>query len=266
MQKLNNENDHILEQELIRKYLEDSLTKEEEALLAERYQSDEDFRDALDGLEQLSAEEYAQQMSAIDQAIDKQLAKKRDDEIIEPPKIIIEQGQVKPLTNTRKLAIAASVILLLSLGSLLCLKLIQGPAEKVYAEHMTYKAYPDMITRGSGEELSNLEKLAISSYNTENYEISSEHFEKLSAKYPQNEKYALFLGISYLGANQPENAISALEAVQNDQSAFCNDINWYLGLAYLKIKEKGKAKEIFTKLSAADCYYNEAAKEILQKL
>ncbi|MCB0501550.1 MAG: hypothetical protein KDD32_02620 [Bacteroidetes bacterium] len=265
MQKLNNENDHILEQELIRKYLADSLTKEEEALLAEKYQSDEDFRDALDGLEHLSVEEYEQQMSAIDQAIDKRLVKS-EDEIIEPPKIIIEQGQVKPLINTKKFAIAASVILLLSLGSFLCLKLIQGPVEKVYAEHMTYKAYPDMITRGSGEELSNLEKLAISSYNTENYEISSEHFEKLSAKYPQNEKYALFLGISYLGANQPENAISALEAVQNDQSAFCNDINWYLGLAYLKIKEKGKAKEIFTKLSAADCYYNEAAKEILQKL
>ena len=115
MQKLNNENDHILEQELIRKYLADSLTKEEEALLAEKYQSDEDFRDALDGLEHLSVEEYEQQMSAIDQAIDKRLVKS-EDEIIEPPKIIIEQGQVKPLINTKKFAIAASVILLLSSG------------------------------------------------------------------------------------------------------------------------------------------------------
>ncbi|MEZ5009821.1 MAG: hypothetical protein R2753_16855 [Chitinophagales bacterium] len=265
MQRINNDNEQFLEQELIRKYLSDTLSKEEELLVAEKYQNDEDFRDALDGLEHLSEEEYIAQLNNIDSTIDKKLVAAKE-ETIEPPKIIIEQGKVKPLTNTRNLAIAASVLLFLAFGSILCIKLIQGPTEKVFASHMEYKAYPDMITRGAGEELSNLEKLAISSYNTENYEISSEHFEKLSAKYPENEKYALFLGISYLGANQPDNAIDALSAVQNDQSAFCNDINWYLGLAYLKIKDKGKAKEIFTKLSAVDCYYKEAAKEILQKL
>ncbi len=262
MQEANKNNSHLREQELIRKYLADTLNLEEELLIAERYEKDENFRDTLDGLEQLSVEEYDQLLTDIDNKIDNKISSAEELSKIHTVKTM-KQRSVSPY---RRWAIAASVLLVIAFSSIIALNLIQGPAQKLFAEHFEYKAYPDMIVRGAGEELSTAEKLAISAYNAENYEVSTEHFKTLSKKYPDNIKYNLFLGISHMGSNNPEKAITALERTPFDKSSFCNDINWYLGLAYLKVKNRAKAKEIFTKLAVVDCYYQQAATAILSKL
>jgi tetratricopeptide (TPR) repeat protein len=264
MKNENNISNPIPEKELIRKYIANTLTREEELAVAAKYDNDTDFRDTLDGLENFSLEEYDELMNKLDHHVNNKInqikAKGNHNELPS------NTGKVTNFFNYRKMAIAASVILFLSVGSYVLFTQMQSTSTKLYTAHFEFAEYPDMITRGSGEELSTVEKLAISAYNAENYEISIEHFEALKNKYPDNVKYGLFLGISYLGSNQPELAIATFKNLNYQGTTFCNDINWYLGLSYLKIRDKSAAREVFTKLAEQGCYYQAAAKEILAKL
>ncbi len=252
------------EQELIRKYIANTLTREEDLAVAALYDSDVDFKDALDGLENLSLEEYDELMNRLTHNLEKKVAMPKKEE--GTTVVNVGSAKVHQLFPYRRIAIAASVILFLSVGCYVLFTKMQSTSTKLYAKHFEYANYPDMITRGSGEELSTSEKLAISAYNAENYEISIEHFEALKDKYPDNIKYGLFLGISYLGSNQPELAIKTFNNMNYKGTEFCNDINWYLGLSYLRIRDKAAAREIFTKLAEKNCYYHEAASDILAKL
>lgn len=266
MQSNKNIKNQYPEQELIRKYLADTLTKEEEQTVAQLYQNNADFRDALDGFENMSVAEFDEWLTNTDQLIDSKLAIPVHEMIQPESEFIIENNKVKEIHPYRRMAIAASVLLFLMLGCYIVFTQMQSTSTKLYVTHFELKDYPDMITRGSGEELSTTEKLAISAYNAENYEVSIEHFEALKNKYPDNVKYGLFLGISYLGSNQPDFAVKALTSVEYEGTAYCNDVNWYLGLAYLKLNNKKDAKDVFTKLASEDCYYKEVASEILVKL
>jgi tetratricopeptide (TPR) repeat protein len=252
------------EQELIRKYIANTLTKEEDLAVAALYDTDEDFKDALDGLENLTLEEFDELMNRLEKNIEKKIAIPSNES--GQTEMITESAKIKQLFPYRRMAIAASVILFLSFGSYVLFTTMQSTSTKLYTQHFEFADYPDMITRGSGEELSNSEKLAISAYNAENYEISIEHFEVLKDKYPDNVKYGLFLGISYLGNNKPELAIETFKGMKYQGTEFCNDVNWYLGLAYLRIRDKAAAREIFTKLADKNCYYHAAASDILAKL
>jgi tetratricopeptide (TPR) repeat protein len=252
------------EKELIRKYIANALSREEELAVAAMYDNDIDFRDTLDGLENLTLEEYDELMNKLGHQVDSKIDQIKGK--VNTNVVPLSTGKVTNFFSYRKMAIAASIILFLSVGSYVLFTEMQSTSTKLYTAHFEYAEYPDMITRGSGEELSTVEKLAISAYNAENYEISIEHFEALKSKYPDNVKYGLFLGISYLGSNQPELAIATFKNLNYQGTVFCNDINWYLGLSYLRIRDKAAAREVFTKLAEQGCYYQAAAKDILAKL
>lgn len=257
--------DHNSEQELIRKYLNDTLTKDEELLLADLYDSDASFRDALDGLEMLSGEQFNNVMESVSNKIDGKInsAATTSDEDVS----ISGGGRVIQMYSLKRMAIAASIVLSLVLGGTVLMNSLPGPYDKVYASNYVVKPYPDLITRGSGDDLSQLEKTAISAYNTENYEVSVKYFKDLFTQYPENEKYGLFLGIAYMGMEEHEQAINVLEVLISNSVKYKEDISWYLGLSYLKKKEVDNAKKLFASLSENnDSYYQESSVNILKKL
>ncbi len=253
---------HKQEQELIRKYLEDTLTREEELVVADLYQKDADFRDAIDGLEQLNTDELDDIMSSIDAKIESvTISSSSSDES--------ESETPEPITRNlypwKNMAIAASVVIFFLVGSIALTTQLKSTNQKIVENAFEPIPYPDMVTRGSGDELSNLEKIAISAYNTENYEVSAEHFLKLHKKYPENTKYSLFLGISYMGLNKVDKAIEVLESIESNEK-FEDDIRWYLALAYLKTKNKDKARVLFEELADSSSYYRESAIDIYDML
>ena len=262
-------NNHINEQELIRKYLEDSLTQEEELVVADLYDSDKEFREALDGLEMLSSEDFTETLHSVNARIDHKIQSSANVHNITMS--TTRKDNVRQLfaagSSMRRLAIAASLVLFLLFGGTLFMNQWQSPNQRAYAANFSAKPYPDQITRGHGDALSQPEKLAISAYNTENYEVSVQYFEDLFRQYPDNEKYGLFLGISHMGRKEHGKAIAIFEDLQANAVKYPEDIDWYLSLSYIKTQEIAKAKELLALLAENDTsYYQEASQDLLKKL
>lgn len=264
--------DYNKEQELIRKYLEDSLTQEEELLVASMYDNDQEFRDTLDGLESLSAEEFTASMKSVSDRIDAKLSSAATTGELKQVTInTAERDNVRRMfvqgQAFRRLAIAASVILVLALGGTWLISQYNSPVDKLVAANFEAKPYPDLIVRGSGDDLSQQEKLAISAYNTENYQVSIQYFQELHDQYPGIVKYGLFLGISHMGIKDPTSAVEVLEPLVPEAGKFTEDVQWYLALAYLKTKRLEEARELLTILSAnTSSYYSQPSSEMLRKL
>lgn len=106
---------------------------------------------------------------------------------------------------------------------------------------------------------------AIQAYEKENYFEAVRHYEKLVDSDPQNVKNNLFLGISFMATNQPKKAIDIFNKIITSIE-FHDDIQWYLGLAYIKVKDIQKAKDTFGNLALQESYYQKEAEEVLDKL
>jgi hypothetical protein len=82
MKNENNISNPIPEKELIRKYIANTLTREEELAVAAMYDNDADFRDTLDGLENFSLEEYDELMNKLDHHVNNKINQIKAKEII----------------------------------------------------------------------------------------------------------------------------------------------------------------------------------------
>ena len=70
-----------------------------------------------------------------------------------------------------------------------------------------------------------------------------------------------------MGIARYEEAIETMLKVKESNGVFKDDVDWYLGLSYLKIKQMGKAKPLFERLAEIpDSYYSEPAQNIFKKL
>jgi len=90
-------------------------------------------------------------------------------------------------------------------------------------------------------------------------------------KKPSNSSYKntleLYLGLSYLEANQAEKAITSFQALASKEGANQALAEWYLALTYLKIEQIEKAKKSLTKLKhKAKNPYQKKAMALLQKI
>lgn len=256
------------DRELIRKYLGDSLTPEEEKFLARRYESDRAFREALDGYEGMSPAEFDASMERISGRIQSRL----EQGVGEARSVASKEGSRSPGRNYqmysfRRLAIAASAALLVLVAGGIAINQIKSPTDRLVAAHFEARPYPDQITRGEGVELSQAERLAIASYNTGDYAVSVEHFRGLYEQYPENVKYGLFLAISQMEVSEYDSAVETLSALRTGDHAYTEDVLWYLGLSYLKLKRPEEAQALFATLAANErSYYSEGARQILNKL
>ncbi len=103
--------------------------------------------------------------------------------------------------------------------------------------------------------------VAMINYKSGKYDQSIVEMKKLLLFNPNNDTLNYFIGNSFLALDKVDSAISYLKVVAvNNQSAFAKDANWYLGLAYLKLKQKEKAA-LF--ISRSD---NEKKDELLKRI
>ena len=240
--------------ELIKKYLANELSPEKRNAFEQEMENDPFLMEAIEGL---SINDEQLTMSKLN-AIEYDLHAKIDSKMNEPRK-----GKVISMSFFRYAA-AACIIGIIGFASY---KMIfvskQLDEQAIYASYFKPLTNPDATVRG--ENGATDESQAIQAYEKEDYFEAVNAYQKLVANNPDNVKNNLFLGISYLGTNQPKKAIDVLNKITTSEE-FHFDIQWYLALAYIKNKEIQNAQTTLSNLSKEENYYQKEAQEILDKL
>lgn len=243
-----------MKNDLIKKYLADKLSPEERNAFEQEMENDPFLMEAIEGLSmvngQWSMEDLYNKENELGTIIEAKLEPK-------------QKGKIISLSFFRYAAAACvlGIIGLFSYKLFFVSKTINEQA--IYAAYFKPLTHPDATVRGEND--SNDEAKAIEAYEKEDYFEAVNAYQKLVANNPDNVKNNLFLGISYLGSNQPKKAIDILSKIKEDKQ-FQYDVQWYLALAHIKNKEVSQAESILQVLENEQNYYQQKAKEILEKL
>ena len=142
----------------------------------------------------------------------------------------------------KKISIAASIVLLLGLGSIWFLN---KPSlnEKLFVEYFT----PDPgLPTVMGNQAKNFKFLdAMVDYKIGDYEKAINKWQKLLPQRPANDTLNYFLGMAYLANGGIEKSIPFIEKTTlHDMSVFNDEAHYYLGLVYVKKGDFEKAKRV----------------------
>lgn len=176
-----------------------------------------------------------------------------------------KKGKIKLLYSKRNnLLIAASIILSISVGSLLLFTMNQtiSSLDKIYVQN--YNQYEITNYRSNNFVNPNL-GFALQAYEEKNYFIAYELFASIKNK---SNQIKLYLGFTQIEINHFNEAINTfISIINSDDITLIEHAKWYLGLCYLKTKEKQKAYEQFKDLAEIDeSIYNKKAKKIVRQL
>ena len=163
----------------------------------------------------------------------------------------------------RTMLIAASFAILFSVGYSL---LFSKPShERLFAKN--FEAYPNVVNPiVRGENLTDVETLAFTAYENENYDAAAKHF---ANQYHQTkDAHALFYGgISELVLKNTSEAQQLfLKYLGGNDSQFTTEATWYLSLTYIKKGDVTSAKELLKVLETSDNDYAKKAKDLLSQL
>ena len=149
-----------------------------------------------------------------------------------------KETPVKKITWLKKLAVAASIILVVSVaGWLLFLK--PSASEKLFAGF--YKQDPGLATKMSVSASYEFER-AMVDYKTGNYTAALERWNKLSAANGGNDTLYYFIASAQLGNKETAAAIASFDKVTaNKNSVFYGDACWYKGLALVRLGKQQEA-------------------------
>jgi len=108
---------------------------------------------------------------------------------------------------------------------------------------------------------------AIAAYEAGQYAAAATLFREYLVQKPDNATANFYAGVAELLNQHPEQAIGFLtKAQENQQNPFAEPARWYLGLAWLEMKNTEIARKIFRKIAAESGAYQHQAKQILLEL
>jgi len=165
------------------------------------------------------------------------------------------------IIDTKWLA-AASIVLLLGLSYFL-LPDNKTDSNELFASYFEpYRNVIQPIERGTVQQ--DEKTLAFMAYEKGEYKKAIELFTKLYAN--SKESYYLFYNANaLLKIEKPEEAVPLLLAHLKTKDTLTEKTNWYLALAYLKLKDKDKAKAVLKEVIAKGSYKTKEANELLEK-
>ena len=152
---------------------------------------------------------------------------------------------------------AASVILigLIAIGYLF----YQLSPEKVYNE--SFVSYNLPVARGTNVSETRIEN----AYQKKDYKQVIE----LSKTIPLAEKDQLLTGLSFMQLNRFNEASGAFAKILNNQNSnYRTDAEYYLALSYLRLKQYDKALDIFRKINADEThlYHKQVSSKFLREI
>lgn len=142
------------------------------------------------------------------------------------------------LFSAKRLLLAASVIGIMILGACF-LWLRKSETDRLFAQY--FKPDGGLITAMGSTDNYAFDR-AMVDYKTGNYDAAIRAWERLQTAQPASDTLNYFLGAAHLAANNAAGAIAYLQKVAIvPVSPFFYEANWYLGLCYLKEKNKKEA-------------------------
>jgi TolA-binding protein len=98
------------------------------------------------------------------------------------------------------------------------------------------------------------------------YTTSISIFNKLKNEQLLTSETSFFLGLSYLGSEDFDNAAKIFNDHLFHYNNFQPEVKWYLGLSYLQLGEIAKAKTLFGELSNYNGKFGRKAKRLEGRL
>lgn len=162
-----------------------------------------------------------------------------------------------------KLSIAASVIVILGVGSMFLFKGSSG--SELFAEN--FEAYPNVvapITRGISPVSGDNSYFV--AYEKRNYSTAIKGFKK-SLKKSNDHTIRFYLGMAYLNDGKKDLALKELVKISSEKTGFYPQSLWYSALLYIEKEDFKKGAELLQKLQALKTgYKKEEAQVILEEL
>lgn len=222
------------ELETIEQFISRQMTAEENAAFTKQLSADLALQQKLETVKLL--------LIGIQEA---ELEKKLDD--FHHDLLRLKKNRIQSYTKTfavKKWLIAASVIIIVGLGSLLLLNQ-DTKEEKLFAAY--YEREPGLISP-MGASDNYLFDRAMVDYKVGDYDAALLSWEKLLTLKPENDTLNYFIASTFLLKEKEEKAIHHFKKViDNENSRFRNDALWYTGLALLKLNRKTEAIDFIEK-------------------
>ncbi len=235
--------------ELIEKYFENQLTKEDLLVFEHLIKTDADFQADFNFEKQLKT------ALTLNERIDlKQLL------------IGIEDNKVKSIGKSfpyKWLGVAATIII--AFGAMMLLINNKPSDEKLYLSF--FESYPNTVSPTvRGEVTSNLISIAFYHYDNENYEEAIKLFDEIYKT--ELSDYALFYkGLSQMELQKINDAIITFKTFDfSSKSEYNEKISWYLALCYIKSEQKEKAIPLLKNITNSDNQFKKSASELLDLL
>lgn len=232
-------------QDLIEKYISESLTTEEQLEFNRLCEVDIAFNEEVkfhDNLRKVTAHE--------------------DDLTFKETVKSFEKEHVVAKRNPRIWWVAASFIGLLIATYFFSFQ--QTSSEELFAENFEpYRNVIQPIVRGEQDE--SIKTTAFVAYENKEYEKAIQSFSELIKS--ESETYPTFyLANSYLAIQDTEKAISLFKEYINTGGDFKDKATWYLALAYLKGNNITSSKSILQNIVTSKAYNFEKAALLLKEL
>ncbi len=163
----------------------------------------------------------------------------------------------------KRLAVAASVIIIAGLGWYLSL-LLGNNLQNLYEEN--YELYPNTIYSIDRSDNDNtILRQAFVAYESGEHQKAIELFLELK-KNNNAENLEFYLGQSYLQENKTIEAIEVFKKVVEANKNFSQEASWYIALSYLKAENQSMAVRHLETIIQNNTYKKEQAKILLNKI
>lgn len=240
---------------LFESYLSEELSKEEKADFELRLQTEPEFNQAFNTYKELSSFlENKFENKAASEAF-KENVKKISDKYFNQEETKLEQKPKPKVFQFYKYAIAACVLLFIGLFT------FNQFSNPNFSDYNSYETI-SLTVRGSQNTLL---KTAENAFNTKDFAKAEEAFSQLLKQDTANKEFQLYRGIALIELDKFNEADTLLEKLSKEDSAFKNDVIWYLGLSKLKQKDYEASLEILKTLPEDANNYNKAQK-LIKKL
>ncbi len=241
---------------LIDKFFNDTLSDKEATLFNKLLQEDSEFKEEFrfqKDLKKALQLNKRESLKATLQGFEKDLKKK------------------KSVFTIKTWLAAATVIILLGIGSLIYNSFGNDDPKNLYAEYFEpYRNIVHPVERGEND--GSIETKAFQAYENGDFYKAINLFNSVESLEEDDNYIDFYKGISYLALNKNKEAIEILLPIATEIEKGDYDLsqkaNWYLALAYLNANEIEKAKSQLYMISHdnAFTFKKEEASDILEKL
>ena len=214
---------------------------------------------------QMAADEelrnYVQLYSSIDKTMKTEKTSPGENELRQTlqhmgKKYFSGEGKVKQMSFKKLLAVAASVIIIISAGIYFWMQ-SEPSEEKLYAEFAQHEAI-NIQSRGSADD--SLAQQAAGKFNSRNYIEALPALQVYLTKQPGDVQMRFSEAICYLELNKNKEADAIFSELASGNTAYAAEAQWYRALLALKEKDITKCRSILNSIPTSSSFYTKAQK------